>query len=105
MLSALPHMGSSRRLHLCPLLAAGFTLAFIWVWMPRQTKLAQKHTFDSPFFKQDHMMSFGRVTRASRHHQYELPKEVFHHMPWKDLFVFPQLLLTDISSLILNYQK
>lgn len=101
------HTFVAPELYLCPLLTAGFTLACLHmqVWIPRQNKLAQKHTFDSQFCMQVHMRSFGRVTRTSKHHQYELSKELFHHVLWKDMLVFPQLLLRDIPSPLLNYQK
>lgn len=73
--------------HLYPLLTAGFTLARLHmrVWIPRQNKLAQKHTFHSQFYMQVHVRSFGRVTRTSKHHQYELSKELFHHVLWKGM--------------------
>lgn len=77
----------------------------MWVWIPRQTKLAQKHTFDSQFYMQVHARSFGRVAGTSKHHRYELPKELFHCVLQKDVFVFPQPLVTDVPSPLLNYQK
>lgn len=52
-----------------------------------------------------HVRSFGRVARTSKHHWYELPKELFHRTLREDVFVFPQLLLTDVPSPLLNYQK
>lgn len=77
----------------------------IWVWAPRQTKLAWEHAFGAQVYTQVHMRSFGRVGRTLKYHQCEIPKEVFHSTLQKDVFVFPQLLLTDVPSALLNHQK
>lgn len=45
----------------------------------------------------------GGCLGLEKYHQHAVPKEMFHHVLWKDMFVFPQLQVTDVPSPLLNY--
>lgn len=104
LLSVLPHIWSAAKLYFCRFLAVRFTLAYIWGcgypdkpnW-PKSTHLIHNSRCKST------QGVLGEWLGLQKYHQHEIPKEIFHHVLWKDMFVFPQLQLTDVFSPLLNY--